>query len=82
MKYYRILEEFGDKHLCVQNNEKEIVSLTSINDLVLDYKSLLETSNITGLKVDEITKDLLKSKQGRRFDLNKLLKAGNLKFKL
>ena len=53
MKYYRILEEFGDKHLCVQTNEKEIVSLTSINDLVSDYKSLLETSNITGLKVDE-----------------------------
>ena len=72
MKYYRILEEFGDKHLCVQTNEKEIVSLTSINDLVSDYKSLLETSNITGLKVDEITKDLLKSNQGRTFDLSKL----------
>ena len=34
---------------------------------------MLETSNITGLKVDAITKDLLKSKQGRTFDLNKLI---------
>ena len=42
MKYYRILEEFGDKHLCVETNEKEIVSLTSINDLVSDYNHCLK----------------------------------------
>lgn len=68
MKYYRVLEEFGSVHLCVETNENELTSLTSINDLVFDYKYLLDTSNVTSMKVDEISKNLLNSKKGKTFE--------------
>ncbi|MBP05135.1 MAG: hypothetical protein CL728_00135 [Chloroflexi bacterium] len=75
MKYYRVLEEFGSVHLCVETNENELTSLTSINDLVFDYKYLLDTSNVTSMKVDEISKNLLNSKKGKTFELAKLIES-------
>jgi len=73
MKYYRVLEEFGNIHLCVETGDNELTSLTSINDLVLNYKDLLDTSHISNLKVDEISKNILGTKQGKIFDLKKLI---------
>ncbi len=73
MKYYRVLEEFGSVHLCVESGKNELTSLTSINDLVKDYKSLLETSHITKTKVDDITKQLIENHQGKTFELDKLI---------
>ena len=50
MKYFRIMEEFGSIHLCVQTSEDELTSLTSINNLVKDYRTLLE--KVIFLKLD------------------------------
>ena len=72
MKYFRIMEEFGSVHLCVQTKEDELTSLTSINELVKDYKNLLDTSHISKMKVDEITKKLLEQ-NGKTFSLEKLI---------
>tara|TARA_B100000579_G_scaffold178229_2_gene145264 strand:- start:13536 stop:14456 length:921 start_codon:yes stop_codon:yes gene_type:complete len=75
MKYFRVLEEFGSVHLCVETNDNELTSLTSINDIVFDYKYLLDTSNVTGMKVDEISKKLLESNKGKTFKLDKLIES-------
>tara|TARA_Y100000768_G_scaffold219809_1_gene165710 strand:- start:4839 stop:5759 length:921 start_codon:yes stop_codon:yes gene_type:complete len=75
MKYYRILEEFGSVHLCVETNDNELTSLTSINDLVFDYKYLLDISDVTSMRVDDISKTLLNSKKGKIFDLDKLIES-------
>jgi len=73
MKYYRVLEEFGNVHLCVETNQNELTSLTSLNELVFDYKYLLEISSVTNMKVDEISKNLLRKGKGKTFDLAKLI---------
>lgn len=73
MKYYRVLEEFGNVHLCVETNQNELTSLTSLNELVFDYKYLLEISNVTNMKVDEISENLLRKGKGETFDLTKLI---------
>ena len=72
MKYFRIMEEFGSVHLCVQTKEDELTSLTSINELVKDYKNLLDTSHISKMKVDEITEKLLEN-NGKTYSLEKLI---------
>jgi len=73
MKYYRVLEEFGNVHLCVETNQNELTSLTSLNELVFDYKYLLEISSVTNMKVDEISKNLLSKGKSKTFDLAKLI---------
>ena len=67
MKYYRISEGFGTNHLCVQTENDELTSLTSINDLIVDYKDLLNTAHITESKVDSITNGILKQGNGKKF---------------
>ena len=74
MKYFRIMEEFGSIHLCVQTSEDELTSLTSINNLVKDYRTLLETSHISKTKIDEITKKILEDK-GKTYNLSKLIQS-------
>ncbi len=73
MKYYRISEGFGTNHLCVQTENDELTSLTSINDLIVDYKDLLNTAHITDTKVDSITNGILKQGKGKKFKLSDLI---------
>ena len=73
MKYYRISEGFGTNHLCVQTENDELTSLTSINDLIVDYKDLLNTAHITESKVDSITNGILKQGNGKKFKLSDLI---------
>ncbi|SVB60613.1 uncharacterized protein METZ01_LOCUS213467, partial [marine metagenome] len=73
MKYYRISEGFGTNHLCVQTEKDELTSLTSINDLIVDYRDLLDTAHITNTKVDSVTKGILKQGKGKKFKLSDLI---------
>jgi len=73
LKYYRISEGFGTNHLCVQTENDELTSLTSINDLIVDYKDLLNTAHITDTKVDSITNGILKQGKGKKFKLSDLI---------
>ena len=73
MKYYRISEGFGTNHLCVQTENDELTSLTSINDLIVDYRDLLNTAHITEAKVDSITNGILKQGNGKKFKLSDLI---------
>ena len=73
MKYYRISEGFGTNHLCVQTENDELTSLTSINDLIVDYRDLLNTAHITEAKVDSITNGILKQGNGKKFKLPDLI---------
>jgi len=75
MKYYRISEQFGKIHLCVETSENELTSLTSINESITDYKNLLDASDITNLKVDDITKNLLRKTEGSKFKLSELIES-------
>ena len=73
MKYYRISEQFGKIHLCVETSDNELTSLTSINESITDYKNLLDASDITNLKVDDITKKILGKSSGLKFKLSDLI---------
>ena len=75
MKYYRISEQFGKIHLCVETSENELTSLTSINESITDYKNLLDAGDITNLKVDDITKQLLSKSSGLKFKLSELIES-------
>tara|TARA_B100001146_G_C16191265_1_gene439226 strand:- start:2049 stop:2924 length:876 start_codon:yes stop_codon:yes gene_type:complete len=59
--------------LCVQTENDELTSLTSINDLIVDYKDLLNTAHITDTKVDSITNGILKQGKGKKFKLSDLI---------
>ena len=48
MKYYRVLEQFGLTHLCVETKEGVLTSLTSINNLVSSYEDLLDVADVGG----------------------------------
>lgn len=73
MRYYRVLEKFGDAHLCVEETEGVLTSLTSINDLVREFRDILEASHITGISVDAISERILKGGCGKEFNLDNLI---------
>lgn len=73
MRYYRVMERFGDAHLCVEASDGVLTSLTSINDLVGEYRDLLDAGHITGMGVDAIAERLLKQGDGKEFKLDQLI---------
>ena len=73
MKYYRVIEQFGKTHLCVEIGNDTLKSLTSINDLINSYVDLLDVAHITKHKVDEITNIILKQGNGINFKLSDLI---------
>ena len=73
MRYYRVTERFGETHLCVEARDGLLTSLTSINDLVREFRDLLDASHITGRDVDTIARRLLKQGGGKKFKLAQLI---------
>ena len=73
MKYYRVLEQFGKIHLCVETSDGVLTSLTSVNDLVNSYEDLLDVADISGITVDNLTKNVLGQGKGITFDLTELI---------
>ena len=73
MKYYRVLEQFGKIHLCVETSDGVLTSLTSVNDLVNSYEDLLDVADISGIAVDNLTKNVLAQGKGVTFDLIELI---------
>ena len=74
MKYYRVLEQFGKIHLCVETSDGVLTSLTSVNDLVNSYEDLLDVADISGITVDNLTKNVLAQGKAVTFDLAELIK--------
>ena len=73
MKYYRVLEQFGKIHLCVETSDGVLTSLTSVNDLVNSYEVLLDVADISGVSVDNLTKNVLAQGKAVTFDLTELI---------
>ncbi|MQG39069.1 MAG: hypothetical protein FI718_03670 [SAR202 cluster bacterium] len=73
MKYYRVLEQFGKIHLCVETSDGVLTSLTSVNDLVNSYEVLLDVADISGVTVDNLTKNVLAQGKAVTFDLTELI---------
>ena len=73
MKYYRVLEQFGKIHLCVETSDGVLTSLTSVNDLVNSYEDLLDVADISSITVDNLTKNVLAQGKGITFDLAELI---------
>ena len=74
MKYYRVLEQFGKIHLCAETSDGVLTSLTSVNDLVNSYEDLLDVADISGITVDNLTKNVLAQGKAVTFDLAELIK--------
>ena len=74
MKYYRVLEQFGKIHLCAETSDGVLTSLTSVNDLVNSYEDLLDVADISGITVDNLTKNVLAQGKAVTFDLAALIK--------
>ena len=64
MRYYRIVNRFGDVHLAAETSEGELTSLTSLNEEVSDFCDLLKVEYISGLGVDQITRNILSGGRG------------------
>lgn len=73
MRYYRIRNNRGETHLATESVDGQLVSLTSINEEVRDFRDLLRTSYITGQGIDEIARHILSSGDGISFDLSTLI---------
>ena len=73
MRYYRVSESFGDTHLCVEARDGLLTSLTSINDLVREFRDLLDASHVTGRDVDAIARRLVRQGGGKKFKLAQLI---------
>ncbi len=73
MRYYRVMEKFGDVHLCVETRDGVLTSLTSINDSVDEFIDLLKASRISGQGVDAIARRILKQDRGKKFKLSQLI---------
>tara|TARA_Y100001960_G_scaffold41556_1_gene40545 strand:- start:4413 stop:5321 length:909 start_codon:yes stop_codon:yes gene_type:complete len=74
VKYYRVLEQFGKIHLCAETSDGVLTSLTSVNDLVNSYEDLLDVADISGITVDNLTKNVLAQGKAVTFDLAELIK--------
>ena len=73
MRYYRIRDNKGDRHLAVEAEEGTLSSLTTINEQVADFRDLLRASSITGQGVDDIARHILSNGDGATFDLSTLI---------
>ena len=73
MRYYRVSERFGETHLCVEARDGLLTSLTSINDLVNEFRDLLDASHVTGRDVDTIARRLVRQGGGKKFKLAQLI---------
>ncbi|MBM3934240.1 MAG: fumarylacetoacetate hydrolase family protein [SAR202 cluster bacterium] len=73
MRYYRIQEKFGGKHILVETAPGTLASLTSINDGVGDFVDLLKASHLTGQSVDSIAKSVLSQGRGKTYKLDTLI---------
>ena len=73
MRYYRIRDKEGDTHLAVGTDGGKLTSLTSINADVADFRDLLRAGHISGRSVDDISRYVLSTGQGKTFDLDALI---------
>tara|TARA_A100001037_G_scaffold259969_1_gene247989 strand:- start:373 stop:1257 length:885 start_codon:yes stop_codon:yes gene_type:complete len=73
LKYYRIAYGNGSFGLSVELTDGILSSLDSLNDEVDDFKKLCNASYITGLSIDEISKNILSKGSPATFDLKELI---------
>ena len=75
MRYYRVRDIQGETHLATEQDGGTLVSLTSINEEVRDFRDLLRASYISGQSVDEIASNVLSRGGGATFDLQRLVES-------
>ena len=75
MRYYRMRDSRGDTHLTVETQPGTLSSLTSLNDDVADFRDLLHVSHISGLGIDDITRNVLSSGDAETFDLEQMTES-------
>jgi 2-dehydro-3-deoxy-D-arabinonate dehydratase len=75
MRYYRIRDSRGDTHLTAETQPGTLSSLTSLNGDVTDFRDLLHVSDISGMSIDDIARNVLSSGDAETFDLGKLTES-------
>ena len=75
MRYYRIRDSRGDTHLTTETQPGTLSSLTSLNSDVRDFRELLNVSDISGMSVDDIARNVLSSGDAETFDVEQLTES-------
>ena len=74
MKYYRIAYGNGSYGLSVELSDGVLSSLDSLNDEVNDFRKLCNASYITGVSIDDISRNIFSNGTAETFDLKELIK--------
>ena len=74
MKYYRIAYGNGSYGLSVELSDGVLSSLDSLNDEVNDFRKLCNASYITGVSIDDISRNIFSNGTAETFDLQELIK--------
>ena len=61
MKYYRLVDSFGNLSLVVETGENQLEDITSVEEDLDDLAILLRTASYSGTRVDDLARDILAS---------------------
>ena len=61
MKYYRLVDSFGNLSLVVETGENQLEDITSVEEDLDDLAILLRAASYSGTPVDDLARDILLS---------------------
>ena len=75
MKYFRLIDSYGNLSIAVETGENLLEDITSVEDDIDDISTLIKTSSISGVPIDNLSREILESGEADTMDLNELLES-------
>lgn len=85
MKYYRLVDSYGDLSLAVETAENRVENLTSVEEDLDDISDLAKTASLCGMSIDDLCRDILESGDAEEIILSEVLNSsqgGNREYRL
>ena len=75
MKYFRLIDSYGNLSIAVETGENLLEDITSVEDDIDDISALIKASAISGVPIDNLSREILESGEADTIDLNELLES-------
>ena len=75
MKYYRVVDSFGNLSLVVETGENQLEDITSVEEDLDDLAILLRAASYSGTPVDDLARDILASGDPLLLNIDEILNS-------
>jgi len=73
LKYYRLVDSYGDLSLAVETAENRVENLTSVEEDLDDISDLVKAASLCGMNIDNLCRDILESGDAEEIILSEVL---------